>query len=80
MQLLFSAINSRLVANRTNLAESDAGGGVDGSVEGYAVLAPVLDDRDVRRGGARNAEAGVDNRTHRTRWLPLLVGAYHYLL
>ena len=53
-----------IVVDLAYLAECDAGRGVDGSVEGYAVLAPVLDDRDVCRGRACYAEPGVDDWVH----------------
>ena len=56
----------------SNLTERHTGGGVDRSVEGDAVLPPVLDDRDVGRGGARDAQTLVDHGCHvGTGWIGL---------
>lgn len=48
------------------LAEGHASRRIDGRVEGNAVLAPILDDGDVRRCRARDAQAGVDHGSHRS--------------
>lgn len=49
------------------LAERHTSGRVDRGVEGDAILAPVLDDRNVGRRRARDAQARVDYGRHRSR-------------